>query len=79
MSLMSIALGFIMYFHYFNNGLAHLIFGFLFFCLCLTGWFLDVIREATYQGFHTSKVQQNIYLGMLLFILSEVMFFFSFF
>ena len=79
MSLMSIALGFITYFHYYNMGLAHLIFGFLFFCFCLTGWFLDVIREATYQGFHTSKVQQNIYLGMLLFILSEAMFFFSFF
>jgi heme/copper-type cytochrome/quinol oxidase subunit 3 len=37
-----------------------------------------VIKESS-QGFHTHKVQQGLRLGMLLFIASEVMFFFAFF
>lgn len=78
-ALYNTALGFIMYFHYFNNGVWYMLWGLIYVSLCLTGWFYDVIRESTFQGFHTRKVQQNIYLGMLLFILSEVMFFFSFF
>jgi cytochrome c oxidase subunit 3 len=35
--------------------------------------------EATYEGHHTKAVQGNILFGMKLFILSEVMFFASFF
>jgi heme/copper-type cytochrome/quinol oxidase subunit 3 len=40
---------------------------------------LDIIREATFEGYHTLIVQSGIYFGMSLFILSEIMFFFSFF
>jgi heme/copper-type cytochrome/quinol oxidase subunit 3 len=46
---------------------------------CLVCWFMDIINEATYRGFHTLKVQRGIALGMKLFIASEVMFFFGFF
>src|ERR1700722_19290667 len=42
-------------------------------------WFRDVIREGTLEGHHTLEVQTNLRLGMILFIVSEVMFFFSFF
>jgi heme/copper-type cytochrome/quinol oxidase subunit 3 len=35
--------------------------------------------ESTYEGHHTKKVQENLSMGMILFILSEVMFFVSFF
>jgi len=42
-------------------------------------WWRDVIREATFEGQHTHSVQSGIRLGMILFIVSEVMFFFSFF
>ena len=42
-------------------------------------WWRDVIREATFQGKHTKVVQRTLKRGMLLFIASEVMFFFSFF
>jgi len=45
----------------------------------MTKWFIDIIREATYEGYHTNAVQAGIYFGMVLFILSEIMFFFSFF
>ena len=42
-------------------------------------WWRDVIREATLQGHHTTIVIINIKYGIVLFIVSEVLFFFSFF
>nr|AZL93108.1 cytochrome c oxidase subunit 3 [Aulacus sinensis] len=47
--------------------------------LCLIQWNYSIIYESLYQGYHTKKVQLNLSYGMILFILSEVMFFFSFF
>jgi cytochrome c oxidase subunit 3 len=79
LSLYSLALGFIMYFHYFKGGLFQLFGGFFLVMLSLFRWFFDIIAEATNEGQHTFKVQQNILLGMLLFIISEIMFFFAFF
>lgn len=42
-------------------------------------WFRDVVREATFQGHHTKPVQNGLKEGMILFIVSEVMFFVAFF
>nr|AWN56217.1 cytochrome c oxidase subunit 3 [Doru luteipes] len=42
-------------------------------------WWRDIVREGTYQGCHTSEVEQGLRWGMLLFIVSEVFFFLSFF
>lgn len=42
-------------------------------------WFRDIIREAVYMGYHTTFVQSNLRVGFILFIVSEVMFFASFF
>jgi heme/copper-type cytochrome/quinol oxidase subunit 3 len=42
-------------------------------------WWRDIIREATFEGQHTSMVQLSMRMGMILFITSEVMFFFAFF
>ncbi len=42
-------------------------------------WWRDVIKEATFQGFHTPIVQLGLRYGMALFIASEVMFFVAFF
>ena len=42
-------------------------------------WWRDVIREAEHQGHHSEAVQTGLRIGMLLFITSEVMFFFAFF
>nr|YP_010692631.1 cytochrome c oxidase subunit III [Machaerotypus stigmosus]WBV77372.1 cytochrome c oxidase subunit III [Machaerotypus stigmosus] len=47
--------------------------------LCMIQWWRDIIRESTFQGLHSMKVIKNMKLGMILFILSEVMFFVSFF
>nr|QTA71647.1 cytochrome c oxidase subunit 3 [Lens contradens] len=46
--------------------------------LVLFQWWRDVIREGN-QGWHTDRVAKNIRFSMMLFILSEVMFFVSFF
>jgi len=37
------------------------------------------VRESTFEGHHTNIVQLGLRYGMLLFIVSEVMFFFAFF
>ncbi len=42
-------------------------------------WWRDVIRESTFLGMHTRNVVRGIKIGFILFILSEIMFFFSFF
>lgn len=45
--------------------------------VCL--WWYDMIHESVIEGHYTEKVQKNLSIGMFLFILSEVMFFFGFF
>jgi len=47
--------------------------------LLVSRWFRDIVIEATYEGRHTLAVQHGIILGFLLFLISEIMFFFSFF
>lgn len=42
-------------------------------------WWRDVVREGFVGHFHTNIVRRGLRLGMALFILSEVMFFFAFF
>nr|UAT98583.1 cytochrome c oxidase subunit III [Penthicodes variegata] len=42
-------------------------------------WWRDVIRESTFQGNHTNKVKELMKTGMIMFIISEIMFFVSFF
>lgn len=42
-------------------------------------WWRDTIRESTYQGNHTIAVIKGLQFGIILFITSEVCFFFGFF
>nr|YP_010126141.1 cytochrome c oxidase subunit III [Lycorma meliae]QPN53394.1 cytochrome c oxidase subunit III [Lycorma meliae] len=42
-------------------------------------WWRDITREATFQGNHTNKVKSMMKMGMIMFIISEMMFFVSFF
>jgi cytochrome c oxidase subunit 3 len=78
-ALLSLVLSFVSFFHYFKGGAYHFIFSFCVLIFYLFRWFADVVIESTYEGHHTFKVQQGVRLGMCLFILSEIMFFFSFF
>ena len=63
--------------HKFDKDL--IILGLLLISLTIIQWWRDVRREATYLGKHTSKVENGLRLGMLLFIVSETSLFFSFF
>lgn len=47
--------------------------------LSIIQWWRDVIREGTFIGHHTSYVTKGLRWGIILFITSEVLFFFAFF
>lgn len=77
-SLFLTATGAAKWFHYADSGNNFLL-GLLITALNLILWWRDVIREGTFEGHHTIVVQRGLRIGFILFILSEVMFFFSFF
>lgn len=79
MSALGLTTGSVMYFHSYKYGELLAFTSFALILLVMYVWWRDVIREATYQGHHTLIVQRGLKWGMLLFILSEVCFFFSFF
>jgi cytochrome c oxidase subunit 3 len=68
-----------LYMHGYASGSFLYKFGLLLILFTMYTWWRDVIREGTLEGQHTSSVQDGLKLGMLLFIVSEVMFFFAFF
>jgi cytochrome c oxidase subunit 3 len=71
--------GTVMYMHFYQYGFFLLNLGLLLVILIASIWWRDVIREGTFEGHHNSYVRKGIKMGMILFILSEVMFFFAFF
>lgn len=75
--LINILMGRIIWFHEFNINL--FTFSLLNLLMSLYQWWRDITRERTYQGFHTNKVSFLIRTGIILFIISEIFFFFSFF
>lgn len=72
-------LGGVMYMHSFAGGASLLTLGLTMIFYTMFVWWRDVIRESTYEGHHTSVVQIGLRYGMILFIISEVMFFLAFF
>ena len=55
------------------------IIGFLMVLYTMAGWWRDVVAESVVRGDHTPVVKLGLRYGMLLFIASEVMFFFAWF
>jgi len=74
-----LTIGGVMFMHSYQNGGFVLSFGFLMVLYSMFVWWRDVIREATYEGFHTAAVQTGLRYGMILFLVSEIMFFVAFF
>jgi heme/copper-type cytochrome/quinol oxidase subunit 3 len=68
-----------MYFHAYAFGVQTMLFGFVSVLLCMFLWWRDIVRESYLEGAHTNIVQLGLRYGMILFIVSEVMFFFAFF
>jgi len=67
-------------FHYVYPNTSNIFLTSIFFLLWTAGsWWFDVCVESYRGGHHTSKVRTGIRMAMVLFIASEVMFFFGFF
>jgi len=79
LSAFSTAIGATMCMHGYIGGEMLVSLGFAMVLYTMYTWWRDVIREATFQGHHTKTVQSGLRYGMLLFIVSEIMFFFAFF
>jgi cytochrome c oxidase subunit 3 len=76
-SLLSIALGLVQWFHTGSQTLIITRISLIF--ISSFQWWRDISREATFQGLHTSRVTTGLRMGIILFIFSEVIFFLSFF
>nr|YP_009537940.1 cytochrome c oxidase subunit III [Athyma pravara]AYN60670.1 cytochrome c oxidase subunit 3 [Athyma pravara] len=74
---MTLVTGLVKWFHNFNLNL--LILGYIIVLLTMYQWWRDICREGTYQGKHTILVTKGLRWGMILFIVSEIFFFVSFF
>lgn len=75
----STVVGFVMYMHLFSFGLFIFFISFLGLIVTFSLWCGDIIREAVIFRVHSTKVKQGFRYGVLLFIASEIMFFFAFF
>nr|YP_009473432.1 cytochrome c oxidase subunit III [Choristoneura occidentalis biennis]AVI57903.1 cytochrome c oxidase subunit III [Choristoneura occidentalis biennis] len=74
---LTLVTGMIKWFHNFNMNM--LILGYIITLLTMYQWWRDICREGTMQGKHTILVSKGLRWGMILFIISEVFFFISFF
>nr|NP_976144.1 cytochrome c oxidase subunit III [Tricholepidion gertschi]AAO40214.1 cytochrome oxidase subunit 3 [Tricholepidion gertschi] len=74
---MTMLTGLIQWFHQYQTML--LMMGTLLTILTMIQWWRDITREGTFQGLHTYPVTLGLRWGMILFIVSEIMFFISFF
>lgn len=79
-SLLCVTSGAVMLMHN-HKSIGHFVFGggLLLLLVCLFNWWRDVIHEGIEDHAHTNAVRAGLRIGMALFILSEVMFFFVFF
>ena len=75
----SMTSGGVLYMHNYVGGGNLLICGLFLVIFVMYTWWRDIVREATFEEQHTQSVQRGLRLGMILFIVSEVMFFFAFF
>lgn len=73
-SMLCLALGLVMYFHKYAAGGTLLCFALFSLTYAASLWWRDVMRESV-LGCHTSKVKEGLHLGMVLFIVSEAVFF----
>nr|YP_002242158.1 cytochrome c oxidase subunit III [Damon diadema]ACI02272.1 cytochrome c oxidase subunit III [Damon diadema] len=74
---LTLTMGMIKWFHL--NSMSLFTLGLLILLSTAIQWWRDIIREATFQGHHTTPVISGLKWGMILFIISEVLFFVSFF
>jgi cytochrome c oxidase subunit 3 len=65
--------------HLFSNAYIMFFIGLFLVVASMSLWFRDIIAEGTYLGNHTLAVQKGLNLGVILFIVSEALFFLAIF
>lgn len=78
-SALMLTFGTVLYLHGYAGGNFLWKFGFLSILFVMYVWWRDIIREGTFEGQHTDSVRSGLKFGVILFIVSEVMFFVGFF
>nr|AZL93207.1 cytochrome c oxidase subunit 3 [Eupelmus sp. ZJUH_2016012] len=76
-SVLILLTGVLYWFNYYSLFLLYL--GIILSIMVMFQWWRDVVRESMLQGFHTKIVIKGLKMGMLLFIISEILFFSSIF
>lgn len=69
--------GLVKWFHF--SSLSLILIGLMVILLTMLQWWRDISKEGAFQGLHTSVVELGLRWGIVLFIVSEVFFFVSFF
>jgi cytochrome c oxidase subunit 3 len=78
LSIFDLAFSVVLYFHYYKHSEYYIVFFMFLLFFFVARWFTDVVTESPFQGFHTVKAQRGIKYGMMLFIIFEIIFLFSF-
>ena len=71
--------GAVMWFHDYTGGGFLLSLGLIIIVSVMAMWWRDIIRENSFEGHQSFKVEGGMRAGMALFITSEILFFFAFF
>ena len=79
LSLFSLTLSGALSMHSFSNSYNVLFLALLMVVFSMSFWFRDIISEGTFLGNHTLAVQKGLNLGVILFIVSEALFFMAIF
>ena len=78
-SLFVLTMGTALSVHLFNASYISIYLGLILLIVSMSLWFRDIITESTFLGDHTLAVQKGLNLGIILFIVSEALFFMAIF
>jgi cytochrome c oxidase subunit 3 len=78
-SLFNVAISIVFVMHGFYSMIILYIISLILLVFSMFSWFFDIITEATFLGNHTLAVQKGLNLGVMMFIVSEALFFMAIF
>ena len=79
LNLLGLTISTVAYLHYYKSGLFFMLLFFIGIITVASLWWWDLIIETQTYSLFTPLIQRNLKVGMIIFIVSEVFFFFSFF
>lgn len=77
--LLNVVISFVMTINRLKFSFFFFIVSFLILIIFMYSWWKDIIEESSNKGYHTLIVKRGLKLGFILFLVSEIMFFFGFF